>query len=276
MAGGDHLKKAQSGQPLRIPAQTFNSFVDAARDFQLRQQSQTTGSSRSFRQTGIVLVRNDSGADRERFHILGIDGPVISPDDNLDEFQNRVVLKGKKPKHDDHLGRFVVLLEPVRQNQIGLAYCDGVCPAKIDVEDEDHEFADIKDDDATALESRDDGSAVILWKEAGEGQKWAVVQLGRRTTPWYWGDLTGDLKYGESAEVTLLKQDPDDGSLLESTNRKVDAWCPILEENYKLPSGARVKVEVLPQSGLWNVTASNKCPEKYEEEEPPPYEPPLE
>jgi len=158
MAGGDHLKKAQSGQPLRIPAQTFNSFIDAARDFQLRQQSQTTDSSRSFRQTGIVLVRNDSGADRERFQVLGIDGPAISPDDNLEEFQNRAVLKGKTPKHDDHLGRFVVLLEPVRSNQIGLAYCDGVCPARIDVEDEDHEFADIKDDDATALESRDDGS----------------------------------------------------------------------------------------------------------------------
>ena len=34
--GGDHLKKAQSGDPLKIPAATFNTFVDVARDFQVR------------------------------------------------------------------------------------------------------------------------------------------------------------------------------------------------------------------------------------------------
>lgn len=270
MAGGDHFKKAQSGEPLRIPAATFNAFIDAARDFQMRRQSQTAEAVQSFRQAGIVLVKNDSGADRERFDVLGIDGPLIGPDDNLDEFQNRVVLQAKTPRHTDHLGRFVVLLEPVREGQIGLAYLDGVCPARLDVQDEDHAFADIQDDDASALVSRDDGAASILWKEAGLGDKWAVVQLGRRTTPWYWGELTENLKHGESAEVTLLKQDPDDGSVLSSTSRTVVAWCPLLEPNHKLPSGARVKVEVLPQSGLWNVTACDRCPEPSPPEPSPP------
>ncbi len=33
---GDHLKKVKSGNPLKIPAATFNTFIDAARDFQVR------------------------------------------------------------------------------------------------------------------------------------------------------------------------------------------------------------------------------------------------
>ncbi len=258
---GDAFRKVNPNDPLRIPAAAYNAFIDAARDLQARRQSLSADTALAFRQTGIVLVRNDSDEDRDRFEVLGIDGPLLTPDDNLDEFQQRVVLKGKKPNRDDHLGKFVVLLEPVRQNEIGLACVDGVCPAQIDVQDEDQEFADVKDNDATALGSRDDGSAAILWKEDGTGTRWAIVQLGRRTTPWYWGTLNADLKYHQSAQVALMKQDSDDGTL-SSADRTVDAYCPLLQENFQLPSGAQVKIEVLPQSGLWNVTASNRCPEK--------------
>ncbi len=37
---GDTLKKVQPGDPLVIPAQTFNTFVDAAKDFLRRQHHQ--------------------------------------------------------------------------------------------------------------------------------------------------------------------------------------------------------------------------------------------
>ncbi|MGC1275725.1 MAG: hypothetical protein WBC44_18605 [Planctomycetaceae bacterium] len=30
---GDPFKKVQRGDPLRIPAETFNTFIDAAKDF---------------------------------------------------------------------------------------------------------------------------------------------------------------------------------------------------------------------------------------------------
>ena len=36
---GDAFKKVQSGDALRIPAETFNTFIDAARDFKARRQS---------------------------------------------------------------------------------------------------------------------------------------------------------------------------------------------------------------------------------------------
>ena len=39
-------------------------------------------------QTGIALVKNDTGSDAERFAVLGIDTPLYKHDDNADEFKN--------------------------------------------------------------------------------------------------------------------------------------------------------------------------------------------
>ena len=106
----DTLRKVKSGDPLVIPARTFNTFVDAARDFQERQRSTSRNIQRDVRQTGIALVRNDSGAERQRFDVLGVSGPIINPtivdpDDNVDAFVERVALTGALPA-GPHLGRF--------------------------------------------------------------------------------------------------------------------------------------------------------------------------
>jgi len=71
----DPLKKVKPGDPLVIPAPTFNTFVDAANDFLGRRHDQFQGSSPAARHNGIVLVRNDSGADRDRFDVLGVSAP---------------------------------------------------------------------------------------------------------------------------------------------------------------------------------------------------------
>jgi hypothetical protein len=56
------MKKVTSGEPLRIPAETFNTFVDAARDFQSRQRSRSASRTPERMENGIVPVRNGSGA----------------------------------------------------------------------------------------------------------------------------------------------------------------------------------------------------------------------
>ena len=89
------LQKVKPGDPLVIPAPTFNTFVDAANDFLARRQDQFQGSRPAVRHSGIVLVRNDSGADRRRFDVLGIDGPVFAPADAPDTFKNAVILAGE-------------------------------------------------------------------------------------------------------------------------------------------------------------------------------------
>ena len=75
--------------------------------------------------SGIVLVKNSSGADRDRFDILGIDGPIIAPTDNPDEFKNRVTIDGITPAMADHTGQFVILAEPIASGAIGRGHLDG-------------------------------------------------------------------------------------------------------------------------------------------------------
>ena len=176
---GDAFKKVQAGQSLKIPAAAFNAFIDAAEDFRRRQESNTQTAQPQFRQAGIVRVKNASGADRERFEILGVDRPIFTPSDNLETFQNDVLLVGVQPVLEDHAGKFVVLLEPLASGQIGRAVVSGVCPVKIQVNEDSDKFAEVQDGNSHQLKSTGSGSATILWKEAGTGaDKWAVVRLG--------------------------------------------------------------------------------------------------
>jgi len=177
------MRKVQSGDPLVIPSQTFNSFIDAAQAHKARQQASGQTDRQAFRQSGIVLVKNASGADRQRFDVLGIDSPVITPTDNEDAFKNKVILSGITPSESDHLGRFVVLLEPLADGKVGMAGASGVCAIHVDVQHEDHRFADIKDGDASSLQSRESGAATILWKETGTGLKWGIVHLAGAMPP---------------------------------------------------------------------------------------------
>jgi len=175
----DVLKKVQRGQQLVIPASTYNAFVDAAQDYQRRKLSQQSTGQSTSRDADMVLIKNGSGADRARFEILGINTPVITPTDNLDEFRNRVALSGVVPTAANHWGKFVVLAEPIRNGLLGQAWLSGVCPVKVDVANANHWHADIADNSAANLKSSGGGAAQILWKESGTGVKWAVVRLGR-------------------------------------------------------------------------------------------------
>jgi hypothetical protein len=176
----DPFKKVQSGDPLQIPARAYNAFIDAAHDFQQRTRGLDSGASPGSRSTDIIRVRNDSGGDRQRFEILGIGDPIITPTDNVEAFKNQVAFVGETPAVPDHLGRFVILLEPIADGKIGQALVAGVCPVMLDVPDEDHPYraAEVIDGDATALTVGLAGSATILWRESGTGTKWAVVRLG--------------------------------------------------------------------------------------------------
>ena len=175
---GDALGKVQSGEKLRIPAAAYNAFIDTALDLRRRQQAAQQNATPEARQTGIILVRNDSGADRGRFDVLGVSGVVITPGDNPDAFKSKVALVGVSPTEAQHAGRFVVLLEPIVSGKIGQACAAGVTIARVDVVDTDHRFADVSDGTAAQLKITQSGAGAILWKESGTGVKWVVVRIG--------------------------------------------------------------------------------------------------
>ncbi len=223
----DTFRKVAPGERLTIPARTYNAFVDAARDFQGRQMGQEQGATPTGKNAGTVLVRNDSGADRERFDILGIDGPIFTPDDDEDAFKNQVALAGVVPTLNDHAGKFVILLEPLASSELGWAYISGACLVLLDVGDESHTFADVADNDCDVLKTAATGSAQILWKEEGTGQLWGVVRLGNQVEGIRWGVLAEDWDADTCPNyVTVNPCDRDGGNPDSETEVKVYLGWP--------------------------------------------------
>ena len=215
----DRFKKTQAGQPLEISAEVWNSFLDTVREQKGKKHDQLADALEQIRQADIIKVRNKSGEDRLRFHVLGIDSPIITPASHLREFKNQVALGGVKPKHPDHFGRFLILLDPLRAGKIGRAWASGVCPAYIVVEDECHEFADVQNDDATALFSRPVGSARILWREGGLGGQWAVVRLSNYPEDFRRFKLTTPLSRCGSASAQRI--------VYSETATGLPQWCAV-------------------------------------------------
>ncbi len=190
---GDALKKVASGQVLRIPAQAYNAFVDAAEAVRSRALGFGQDALGRDSRNQLVYVRNDSERDLTQFAVLGVDGVVITPQENESEFKVHPVLVGVVPQEDAHRGRFAVLAEPLGMGRIGRAYLVGVCPVRVTIPDDAESggaqarFADIADDETESLTVSASGAAEILWLDEADAQlpegeadvRWALVRLGR-------------------------------------------------------------------------------------------------
>lgn len=171
------LRPVKPGEALRIPAATYNEFVAAARYFRDRQQDQRGMPPSGGEDSGIVLVRNESGAARARFEVLGLQAPIILPADSLENFKNRPAFVGRLPIAAD-VGAFVVLQEPLDVDAIGRGKIAGVTPVQLENADSDSLFADAKAGSAAVLTPTGSGSARIIWKAASSGTVWALVRMG--------------------------------------------------------------------------------------------------
>lgn len=182
---GDILRKVQRGQKLSISAAAYNAFVDAALDLRQRQTGISSTAQGVIQQPGIVLLRNDSGEDRVRFDVLGLESPIPTPAQNEAEFQNRVCLSGVVPEMLRHRGKFAILMEPIPTGAMGRGLVAGVGVAWIWIKDERHAYADVCDGDSWCLESMPYGPVRIVWKDSAsvDDCRWAVVLLGDRGVP---------------------------------------------------------------------------------------------
>lgn len=176
---GDPHKKVLPGQKLEVPAEAFNSFIEAARYVRARQHGTQSEAGAEVRQTGIVKVRNKTGADRDRFNVLALDKPIIGPTDNLEELKSKLNFDGIVPPDPVKPGRFAVLLEPLRQDAIGRGVVAGVTLVRLQV-DPDHlyDYAEVEANSTSRLRNVPHGSARVLWVEDGnEAERWAIVRL---------------------------------------------------------------------------------------------------
>lgn len=177
------LAKVQAGQPLEIPASTYNAFVDVARAYRGNGVSFLRGRAigGKFSQD-VVLARNTSGALVPAFGVLAISGPIFPPSIAPDAFKFALAIEGVSPVVSTYRGRFGVALDPIPNNGFGRVCVSGVTVAKVSFPADDTRerlFADIGEAETDNLVAGDRGAARILWREAAPsgGVKWAIVRL---------------------------------------------------------------------------------------------------
>ena len=139
------FRRVKAGDPVKIPAPAYNAWCEAAEAFRAGNQGFTTPTAGDRPDYTRVKVRNDSGADRSRFDVLGVSGPLFTPTDNLAEFLRAPKLIGALPDADTHAGRFVILLEPLPAGKIGWALAAGVVPVTVNMVAAGDKFADVTD-----------------------------------------------------------------------------------------------------------------------------------
>jgi hypothetical protein len=241
---GDTLKKVQPGDPLRIPASTFNTLIDVARDHLANRQNATRQPVLALPPPGVILtIRNDSGSDCGRFEVLGLDEPVFPPEDNTADFSRGPVMSCVYPVDPDHLGAFVVLLEPIAAGAVGRAMVQGAVYVQVQIDDLDKaDWADITDGEPGYLTATDSGSARILWYDGEEvGTLWCVCLLGAGGGS---GGSTDDSSGSFTAHYSMSRyftewpeETPAFWSLGGSLNSFIQIALDVRKCQYDLPTG---------------------------------------
>lgn len=179
-----------------IDSATWNRFADATQKTERTAIPPTTATGQSGRGYGChCLIDNQSGGGRSAGEIVKIADPIVSANANPDAVYHGVHFKGTEPDAACEGGWPVAVLQSASiAGEIGAAVGVflGATWAKVNVTDAAHEYA-VPAATLFVLQSDASKGARILWKQAGTGEKWAVVLLGAPTP----ADL------GEGVEVTV-------------------------------------------------------------------------
>lgn len=241
-------QRAAKGQPLRIAARDWNDMLDLlAVDLSRRPDMR-------LRDRDLMLCRNDSGADVDRFGVLHITGVVIAQADNADEFYARPVLKGDEPDAPtDYIDAWAIAYEPIKNGKYGRVIVDGVTPALIDVTDAAHRWATIKDAYATKLASGVYGRARILHKPSGTGDKWCIIRMNDPGPEALYGKLDAALSAGSSATMSIWWHN---GTVLADTTENVTVYDWLLGSGESIDSATKVIATMNQYDNRYYVTAA--------------------
>jgi len=173
---GDQFRKVLPGDPLKIPAEAWNALVDLSQDQKNQRHDFLSQAEGSSRQTTLAKVRNQTGADLDRFSIVALGAPIITPSANLKEFKRQVSFQGLVPVAGTG-PRFGVLLEPLKNNLIGTAAVSGCVITRVSVGTVAYNAAEAIVGQNGYLRSVPHGPVSVLWIESTGAIRWAVIRF---------------------------------------------------------------------------------------------------
>jgi hypothetical protein len=171
----NEFQYVRSGEPIVIPAATYNAMLDAAQAH--RNRSLNLSSHGPSFDSLYVHVENMTGRFLERFDVVGLDGP--SETQNLDAFCNKIAFKGVVPRKE-HAQRFAVLQQDASPGLMVRACLSGVTIGKVKVERAPRDMGGLScsTEPGTTNSLVLGGGASILWIDAGTGIKWSILRIG--------------------------------------------------------------------------------------------------
>lgn len=271
------LTRVNRGQPIlpEMRADTWNAFIDAAVAHRMRAGGQPLDVKPTIRRmSASALVFNDSGTDCEAGDVLGIDGMMIGPADNLRGFRNQPILQGVAPAAD-HLGKFAICEEVIPDQGIGWAVVAGLAFTRLDDPSKPWRRADIDAGDQTRLAMAPNGTAAVMWSVAGgeevgglttqdgdrlitqggdsltdgENYGWALVQVGVPETISYPGVADSTISVDSSGVVSIWVDGEDSGE-------DVTAHLDWMHGDEQISADKQVIVTWFPLDAKWRITAA--------------------
>lgn len=130
-------------------------------------------------QSHLVYIKNNSGAVVPAGGVLGLDGAVLTnPSVNTSAFLSNFLFKGTTPTIADYFRSFAIALRPIAVGNFGPACINGPCPAKVQIVNANHKYANIVEGSTGNLKSAGSGMVRIrAVPEPGTGVKWAYVEI---------------------------------------------------------------------------------------------------
>ena len=174
----NEFQHVRSGEPVVIPAATYNAMLDAAEAHRNRKMN-LSRSGTGF-ESLFVHVVNTTGRFLERFDVVGLDGPTIM--NNLDAFCERIVFNGVVPKKI-HRGKFAVLQEDAAPDMCVRACVYGTTVAKIRVTPSKDGsptreliYCGIEENQTSFLVPG--GHTEVLWSDERVNERWSIIRIG--------------------------------------------------------------------------------------------------
>lgn len=179
-------KKVRRGEPLKIPAATWNNIIDSAKHHKRNRYNPVNaangGTLTSLIKSNIeILVKNASGSDiSESFHIMRLSLPVLDITEDRHAANRRIGFNGMIPTDIDNA--IVILQTPLEVTDISNGVISGLSIVTVMVLDPSHEWANPTPGETKYLTSSECGQARILAytesiEPGEEGLSTALVNL---------------------------------------------------------------------------------------------------
>jgi hypothetical protein len=177
-------RRVKPGDRLGISAVEYNRILAAAETIARDRLEGGGGPRTHLRTASTVRVHHLSEDTVDIGEIVGFEEPLGDPDigpPELARFVRDATIQCRKPRGQDHIGRFGVAIEPIAETKTGRVVFDGVVAAKVRVVETWHQYVDVDPDGGFILRSTPNGSAQILWRRNSNetGIQWAVLRLGK-------------------------------------------------------------------------------------------------